>query len=148
GTFTEIAASGNSSCGLSTQGKPVCWGDMKDTPYAPPTAALSKLALDAYRNSCGISVDGELICWGSVARNLSRLKLSFPADLPYFPAYEPASYAIPVSGGKAPYIFSIASGTLPKGLTLSSTGVIKGTPAQSLGTLFTLRVTDASGASD
>jgi hypothetical protein len=50
-----------------------------------------------------------------------------------------------VSGGSAPYTFSV-TGTLPNGLTLNtSTGAITGTPTAS-GT-FTLQVKDAHGAS-
>src|SRR5271166_2541592 len=49
-----------------------------------------------------------------------------------------------VTGGAAPYTFSIGSGTLPAGLTLNtSTGAITGTPTAS-GT-FTVQVTDALG---
>ncbi len=55
------------------------------------------------------------------------------------------SPAMTVSGGVAPYTFSIATGSLPAGLTLSaSTGAITGTPT-SAGT-FTIKVTDANGA--
>ena len=49
-----------------------------------------------------------------------------------------------VTGGVAPYTFSIGSGTLPAGLTLNtSTGAITGTPTAP-GT-FTVKVTDAAG---
>src|SRR5271166_2323783 len=49
-----------------------------------------------------------------------------------------------VTGGTAPYSFSIGSGTLPAGLTLNtSTGAVTGTPTAS-GT-FTVQVTDALG---
>lgn len=51
--------------------------------------------------------------------------------------------------GTTPYTWSLYSGTLPAGLTLSSTGEISGTP-QGFGGQFkiTVRVTDASGATD
>jgi hypothetical protein len=49
-----------------------------------------------------------------------------------------------VNGGTAPYTFSLATGTLPHGLTMSATtGAISGTPTAS-GT-FTLQVKDANG---
>jgi hypothetical protein len=52
---------------------------------------------------------------------------------------------ITVTGGVAPYTFSIGSGTLPAGLTLNtSTGAVTGTPTAS-GT-FTIIVTDSLGA--
>jgi hypothetical protein len=52
------------------------------------------------------------------------------------------------SGGLTPYNWSIASGSLPAGLTLNpTTGVISGTPAGPAGTsTFTAQVTDATTA--
>ncbi len=45
--------------------------------------------------------------------------------------------------GVAPYSWSIVSGTLPVGLTLSSSGVISGTPTGNGTSIFTVQVTDA-----
>ncbi len=54
-----------------------------------------------------------------------------------------------VSGGKGPYTFSLVSGSLPQGLTLSaSTGVISGTPSAVGSATFTIKVVDANGATD
>ena len=54
------------------------------------------------------------------------------------------SPAMTVGGGTAPYTFSLASGTLPAGLTLNtSTGAITGTPSAT-GT-FTIQVKDLHG---
>lgn len=47
-------------------------------------------------------------------------------------------------GGKAPYIWSITSGTLPAGLTLSSDGVISGTPTTAGTSNFNIQVSDSS----
>jgi hypothetical protein len=50
-----------------------------------------------------------------------------------------------VTGGTAPYTFSVGSGTLPQGLNLNaSTGAVTGTPTTA-GT-FTIQVTDSLGA--
>lgn len=63
------------------------------------------------------------------------------------------SQTIATTGGVAPYSFSLASGsTLPDGLTLSSAGVISGTPSKGANAkyktfAFTVEVTDASGQS-
>ncbi len=52
--------------------------------------------------------------------------------------------SLTVTGGTAPYVFAIASGSLPAGLTLNTaTGAITGTPTAA-GT-FSLKVTDADG---
>lgn len=57
-----------------------------------------------------------------------------------------ASYRQPVtaSGGTAPYLWSIATGVLPPGLTLNDAGVISGTPTAATTSTFTLRVTDST----
>ncbi|SNS43420.1 Putative Ig domain-containing protein [Granulicella rosea] len=48
------------------------------------------------------------------------------------------------SGGSGAVSFSLVSGTLPAGLTLSSTGVISGTPTAAVSSTLTVRVTDSA----
>ncbi len=56
----------------------------------------------------------------------------------------PYSHTFPTSGGTAPYVFTIESGTLPPGLTLdAATGIVSGTPTTSGVYVFTIRATDA-----
>jgi len=47
------------------------------------------------------------------------------------------------TGGTLPYAWSLQSGTLPGGLSLSSAGVISGTPSGAGAATFTVRVTDS-----
>jgi hypothetical protein len=56
-----------------------------------------------------------------------------------------SSYAqtLSASGGTPPYIWSLISGSLPPGLTLSSGGAISGTPAAAGTASFTVQVLDA-----
>ncbi|MEN3940036.1 S8 family serine peptidase [Prosthecobacter sp. SYSU 5D2] len=55
----------------------------------------------------------------------------------------PYSTALTASGGTAPYAWTLASGSLPAGLSLSSSGIISGVPTQPGSSQFTLRVVDA-----
>jgi hypothetical protein len=48
------------------------------------------------------------------------------------------------SGGSTPYAWSVLSGSLPNGLTLTSAGVISGTPSLAGSFTFTAQVKDAS----
>ncbi|GAB3702285.1 hypothetical protein GCM10027592_31550 [Spirosoma flavus] len=57
----------------------------------------------------------------------------------------PFSQTFTASGGGSPYSFSLVSGTLPTGLTLSPAGVLAGTPGQAGNFPITLRATDANG---
>ena len=51
---------------------------------------------------------------------------------------------VPVSGGTAPYVCTLTSGTLPAGLTLGSNCVITGTPTTAGTSNVTISATDAS----
>jgi uncharacterized protein with beta-barrel porin domain len=66
-----------------------------------------------------------------------------PATLPQGQAgavYAPA--ALSASGGSAPYTYSITSGALPPGLTMTPAGVISGTPTSAASFNITVTATD------
>ena len=65
-------------------------------------------------------------------------------SLPAAPANHSYSVTLKASGGKPTLVWSLASGTLPAGLTLSSAGVISGTPTLAGSSIFTVRVHDAA----
>ena len=54
--------------------------------------------------------------------------------------------SLAASGGTLPYTWSVASGSLPAGLSLSSGGVISGTPSVESTANFTVQVTGGDGA--
>jgi hypothetical protein len=71
------------------------------------------------------------------------LSASFPAGTVSSP-YN-TSNTVTASGGTAPYTYTlIGSGTLPLGLSLSSAGVISGTPTTAGNWSFTIQAADAS----
>ncbi|MEU8390381.1 SdrD B-like domain-containing protein [Micromonospora sp. NPDC048842] len=73
--------------------------------------------------------------------------LSFPAPPR---GQETIAYSVQlvVTGGTAPYAWTVSAGTLPPGLTLGpTTGLLAGTPTTPGSYPFTVRVTDASGLS-
>jgi len=86
--------------------------------------------------------------WVDVVFN-SNLGGSFPLSvsttfLPNGAQFVAYSQSLAAVGGTAPYSWSLLSGTLPSGLTLSTGGQISGTPTI-LGTSnFTMQVTDSS----
>ena len=57
------------------------------------------------------------------------------------------SATLAASGGTAPYSWSLSGGSLPTGLSLSTNGVISGTPTVAGTSNFTVKVTDEAGAS-
>ena len=70
-----------------------------------------------------------------------------PTTVPYGTVGTPYSQALSASGGTAPYTFSVQSGTLPAGLTLSADGTISGTPTTSngAGVVLQFKATDVYG---
>lgn len=57
----------------------------------------------------------------------------------------PYTTSLTVSGGTAPYVFSLTTGALPLGLTLSPAGVISGTPTTPGISTFIAQVQDGAG---
>jgi hypothetical protein len=56
------------------------------------------------------------------------------------------SQSLTATGGTTPYFWSVASGAVPPGLTLSTTGVLAGTPSTAGSYTMQVRVNDASSA--
>jgi hypothetical protein len=84
---------------------------------------------------------------GTVSAGNSVLSLA-TTSLSQFTAGISYNYPLMVTGGTAPFAFSIASGALPSGINIdASTGVLSGTPAVNSGGQtysFTVSVTDAA----
>ena len=68
------------------------------------------------------------------------------ASLPAGTVNTAYSQTLAATGGTTPYSWSLSAGTLPAGLTLSSAGVIGGTPTAAATSTFTVRVTDGAAA--
>jgi photosystem II stability/assembly factor-like uncharacterized protein len=67
-----------------------------------------------------------------------------PATLPVGTVGTPYNQTLTATGGTTPYSFAVTSGALPPGLTLSSTGVLSGTPTTAGPFTFTVTATDAN----
>ncbi len=67
-----------------------------------------------------------------------------PASLPNPSVGTAYSQTVTANGGTAPYTFSTTPGTLPAGLSLSSAGVLSGTPTAAGTVSFTITATDSS----
>ncbi|WP_027485765.1 putative Ig domain-containing protein [Rhodanobacter sp. OR87] len=68
-----------------------------------------------------------------------------PATLPNGQANVAYSQALGASGGNGSYTYSLASGALPPGVTLSSSGTVSGTPTTAGNYNFTVSATDGFG---
>lgn len=93
----------------------------------------------------------------------NRLQQTFTADLgaPSFPSFVVPTLSVTtravgvagdilnptITGGLAAYVVTLESGALPPGYTLSTAGLITGTPTTPGSYAWALRITDARGAS-
>jgi len=85
-------------------------------------------------------------CSAATASNSAKNNPQLSGNLSSANVGVPYNGTISVSGGKAPYVFSLSSGSLPSGLTLSqATGTISGTPGQSGVFSFAVQATDSKG---
>lgn len=67
-----------------------------------------------------------------------------PGSIPSGTAGTAYSQTVTATGGNAPYSFAITSGTLPAGLSFSSTGTLSGTPTVAGSFNFTVTATDST----
>ncbi|MBI3765430.1 MAG: putative Ig domain-containing protein [Ignavibacteriales bacterium] len=80
----------------------------------------------------------------SITINCPTISLS-PSTPPHGTVGTSYSETISASGGTAPYAFVVTSGSLPPGLSLSSSGILSGTPVAVGISTFTITATDAQG---
>jgi len=73
------------------------------------------------------------------------LLITTPSPLPPGSVGTPYSLQFAVSGGATPYTWAIVAGALPSGLTLSTAGLLSGTPQMQEGATVVIQVSDASG---
>ncbi|MBI2689814.1 MAG: putative Ig domain-containing protein [Acidobacteria bacterium] len=118
----------------------------------PPGLTLSQTGLvsgtPTSAGSYTFTVQASDVSGGSILKTytivVGNLKYTGPSTISLF-AQEPAKVTLTAEGGTAPYKWTVASGTLPAGVSLSDAGVLSGTPSGGTGNVSaTLRVTDAS----
>jgi hypothetical protein len=101
------------------------------------TFAFTLSATDKYGCSGGTAYSLTMVCQAiSVG----------PSSLPAASVAAPYSQTVTAAGGMAPYTFAVTgTGSLPTGLTLSSGGLLSGTPTAAGTYSFTVTATDAYG---
>lgn len=134
GPFAFSVSSGSLPGGLSLSSA----GLLTGTPSATGTASFTVKVNDAAGNT--VSKQFNL----TVNARTNPLTLA-PTALPGGTAGVAYSAAVTASGGTAPYVFAVTSGTLPAGLTFTAAGVLTGTPSAAATSTFTVTVADAKG---
>ncbi len=117
-------------------------GALTGTPTAGGTFNFTVTATDSTTAGNGGPFTGSQAY--SVAIAAPTIALA-PATLPSGTFGSSYSQTLTASGGTSSYSFAVTSGALPAGLTLSSGGVLSGTPTASGSFNFTVTATDSSG---
>ena len=131
--YTFVVSSGTLPTGLTL----TTAGVLSGTPTASGTPSFQIQATDPGGNSGFRTYTLDIGTPGSLGIN--------PATVPNGFVGTAYNQTLTGSGGTGPYTFTIASGALPTGLTLSSSGVISGTPTAGGPFNFSVGVTDTAG---
>ena len=136
-TYVFTIVSGTMPSGLSFN---AATHTLSGTPTTAGTVSFNITATDSSGGSGPYTVPG------TYTLTVSAPTLTVgPAALPAPVIGVPYSQTLTATSGAAPYTFAITSGTLPTGLSLSSAGVLSGTPTAGGGFNFTVVATDANG---
>jgi 6-phosphogluconolactonase (cycloisomerase 2 family) len=112
------------------------------------TATLSGRPAAAGSYAIKVAADNGL---GSVAMQTLTITVTLnpltvgTASLPQAYVGQAYSTTLVAAGGTPPYSWSVTSGSLPPGLTLSASGTIAGTPRTAATSFVTIKVTDSTG---
>ena len=128
--YTWSVSSGSLPAGISLSPA----GTLSGTPTATGTFSFTVRVTDANGQSATQATSI------TVAAGVSTTFAAPPAAV-INTAY---SYTLTATGGTAPYTWSVNAGTLPAGLTLSSAGLLSGTPTSTGTTTFSVNVIDAN----
>lgn len=128
GTFTQLSTGFAHVCGLRPDGTVTCWGRSSEGQATPPAGTYTHVTTGTF-HSCAMPTSGPpAVCWGN--NQAGRVQPSMTAtpppqglvDSPYSHQLTMATHVSP-----AP-TFSLVSGELPPGVTLTPTGLLSGTP--------------------
>ena len=129
GSYTFAVNSGSLPAGLSLSSG----GILSGTPTAGGSFSFTIQATDT-NNVTGSQ---------TYTLTVNAATITITGTLPAATANSTYSQSLGAVGGTAPYVFTY-SGSLPAGLTLSSAGVLSGTPTAAGNSTFTVQATDSS----
>jgi len=134
GVYTWSIASGTLPAGLTLSAAGVISG-------TPTTVGTSNVTIRATDNTIAALSITKVFNISIV----NSLTVTASASLPGGVRGTAYSQTLTAAGGTAPFTWSITSGNLPAGVTLSAAGTISGTPTATGTSTFTVRATDSGG---
>ena len=132
GPFTWALASGTLPPGLTISASGVISG----TPTVLGTTTFKVQVTDSQTPTAAVDVASKSVTVNSPLAITTSSLTGGSVNVPY-------TASLAASGGVPPYTWSLTSGSLPTGLTLSSSGFISGTPTTQGTSTFTVQVSDS-----
>lgn len=126
--FSWSVESGSLPAGLTLSSS----GILSGTPNAAGNSSFTIEVTDA----------NDLVASASLSLNVVNLAIVTPSTLPGAVINVPYNLTLTTTGAAAPVTWNLLSGSLPSGLSLSSAGVLSGTPTTASASTFTLLATD------
>ena len=115
-------------------------GYLSGTPTAAGTFAFTVTATDA----AGKIGSGNYSLTVNSSGGSTTQPLAVTSKTLVVPVNASYNAALPITGGTTPYTVMVSAGTLPAGITLSSSGVLNGTATTTQSAAFTVSITDSS----
>jgi hypothetical protein len=106
----------------------------------PNTAGQANFTITVTDNAGATASQAYMVTINPATPALTITTSSLPSD----PVGTPYSQTLTATGGTSPYTWSLASGNLPSGLSITSSGIISGTPTTAGSFSFAVKVTDTN----
>jgi len=132
--YSWSVSSGKLPAGLALSAS----GAITGTPTATGSSTFSIQATDSSKTPQTATLAATLA--------ISTVSITTTSPLPSGIINTAYTTTLAATGGTTPYTWSISAGTLPAGLTLSSAGVLSGTPTVAGSSSFTIQAKDSSTA--
>jgi hypothetical protein len=141
GRYLDIEAGSQGTCAISMTGTTTCWGENSQGQNSPPGTVSYRVALGQYQG-CTQTASGAG-CWG-LNTDGQTVPLFATSALPAGASGVAYSADVALSTAVVPAVsYTIASGSLPGSVTLSTAGHFSGTPAG--GGTYSLTVRASNG---
>jgi hypothetical protein len=137
--YTWSVASGSLPAGLTLSAS----GAISGTPTVAGSFAFTPQVKDSASSPQTATISGQSIT--IVAPGPTPIAIT-TSSLPGATVGSAYTANLSASGGTPPYVWSFASGQLPAGLTLSTSGAITGTPASSGSSSFSVQAKDSASS--
>ncbi len=132
--YTWSLSAGTLPAGLKLSG-----GAISGTPTAAGSSAFTIKVTDSALPTPQIASLAATLAVNPVPLTISTTSPLNPGTL-----NTPYATTLSATGGTAPYSWTVTAGTLPAGLTLSTTGILSGTPTAAGTSMFTVQAMDSA----